>query len=191
MMKTLHLFGAALLTANCVVANASSADCVNRDDLSALKTAAMQQELMVAALTCHDVRRYNRFVVSHQDELIDSDNRLKAFFIRRGGEARYHTFKTELANAASLRSSREADSFCADARDRFDLAERPISLAAFVAQEPVALGGPYRACREDDRDAPLTADTFANARRRHADPDAESRYPDERRDNSSDDNGDN
>ena len=207
MMKTAYSLGAAVLAANCIAATAWSADCVSRDDLSALKTAAMQQELMVAALTCHDVRRYNRFVVSHQDELIDSDNRLKAFFIRRGGEARYHTFKTELANDASLRSSREAEAFCADARDRFDLAERPISLAAFVAHEPVALGGTYRACREYDRDAPVTADTSAVPRSRHAeisdddrpawtrdryahrhnDPDADDRDPSDRHDDADDD----
>jgi len=168
MMKTAYSFGAAVLAVNCVIASAGSADCVNREDMSALRTAAMQQELMVAALTCHDVRRYNRFVVSHQGELVDSDNRLKAFFIQRGGEARYHTFKTELANDASLRSIRETQSFCADARDRFDLAERPISLAAFVAREPVSLGGPYRSCHEYDRDAPMTADSSPIPRTRHA-----------------------
>jgi hypothetical protein len=168
MMKTTYSLGAAVLAANCLIASAGSADCVNRDDMSVLRTAAMQQELMVAALTCHDVGRYNRFVVSHQGELIDSDDRLKAFFIRRGGEARYHTFKTELANDASLRSIRETESFCADARARFELAERPISLAAFVAHEPVALGSHYRTCHEDDRDAPVTADTSAVRRTRHA-----------------------
>ncbi len=207
MMKTAYSLGAAVLAANCLIASAGSADCVNRDDLSALRTAAMQQELMVAALTCRDVGRYNRFVLSHQDELVDSDNRLKAFFIRRGGEARYHTFKTELANDASLRSIRETESFCADASARFELAERPISLAAFVAHEPVALGAHYRACREDDRDAPVTADTSAVPRTRHAemsdedrpawtrdryarrrnDADAGSRGPSDRRDDNDDD----
>ena len=207
MMKTAYSLGAAVLAANCAIATAGSADCVGRDDLSALRTAAMQQELMVAALTCHDIQRYNRFVVSHQGELIDSDNRLKAFFIQRGGEARYHTFKTELANDASLRSIRETDSFCADARARFDVAERPISLAAFVSREPVSLGGPYRSCHEYDRDAPVTADTSSIPRTRHAemsdddrpawtreryarkhnDADAESRYSGDRRDDSDDD----
>lgn len=209
MMKTAYSLGAALLTANCVIASAWSADCVNRDDMSALRTAAMQQELMVAALTCHDIRRYNRFVVSHQGELVDSDNRLKAFFIQRGGEARYHTFKTELANDASLRSIRESESFCADASARFELAERPISLAAFVAHEPLSLGGPYRSCREYDRDAPVTADTSVIPRtrhaensdddrpawtrdryaRRHSDPDEDSGYSRDRRGDSDEDEG--
>lgn len=207
MMKSAYSFGAAVLAANCVIATAGSADCVDRADLSALRTAAMQQQLMVAALTCHDVGRYNRFVVSHQDELIESDNRLKSFFIQRGGEARYHTFKTELANAASLRSIRQSDTFCADAREQFESAERRTSLAAFVAHEPVALGASYRACHEDDRNAPVTAEASPIPRsrqaemsdedrpawtrerypRRHDDADVDSRYPGERHADDGDD----
>ena len=96
--------------------------CANQADASALRVAALQQELMVAAFTCHDVRAYNGFVLSHQPELQQSDADLKAFFVRRAGgksgEASYHTYKTELANSASLRSLRD-DGFCARASDEF------------------------------------------------------------------------
>jgi hypothetical protein len=163
-MRTLWTSGAALLAATFLVANAADADCVGRDDLSALRTAAIQQELMVAALTCHDIGRYNHFVRARQAELIDSDGRLKAFFLRRdarNGEARYHTFKTELANAASLRSIRRTQAFCSNADDAFDLAERRMSLAAFVAAQPVALAGSYRSCASNDGGARLTVEAAA------------------------------
>src|SRR6185295_4067922 len=114
-MSTLRTFGAAFLTANFLVANALGATCVDADDVAALRTAAIQQELMVAALTCHDINRYNHFVLSRRAELIDSDARLKAFFIHRSGEAGYHAYKTELANAASLRSIRRSEAFCSHA----------------------------------------------------------------------------
>jgi hypothetical protein len=162
MLSTTRTVGAVLLTANLVAANAWGAECVNRENLSALRTAAMQQELMVAALSCHDVSRYNHFVIAHQAELIDSDARLKSFFVghnARSGEASYHTFKTELANSASLRSIRESDSFCSDARAKFDVASRSMNLSAFVAAQPLVLGVSYRLCRDNGRNMPLMAET--------------------------------
>src|SRR5512146_384430 len=89
-------------------------ECASVVDQAALKTAALQQELMVAALRCHDVNEYNQFVLSHQNELISSDNALKAYFQRGDklrGMATYNKYKTELANAASLQSSQDLDSF--------------------------------------------------------------------------------
>ncbi|MGZ6009957.1 MAG: hypothetical protein ACXWLO_11785 [Rhizomicrobium sp.] len=132
---------------------------MNNDAMTALKVAAMQQELMVAALTCHEVARYNHFVLSRQPELIDSDNRLKAYFVQRSGsEAGYHTFKSELANASSLRSVRAADLFCARADSEFDLADRQMSLSALVGMQSFALGAAYQSCPGRDRNAPVTAD---------------------------------
>jgi hypothetical protein len=40
---------------NCLAGSASAATCATRADLDALRTAAMQQELMVAALSCLDL----------------------------------------------------------------------------------------------------------------------------------------
>jgi hypothetical protein len=156
-MRTFRAIAAIVLATNYVAATAYGAQCVSGDDMTALRTAAMQQNLMVAALTCHDVGRYNRFVLAHQPELIDSDARLKQFFIHRGGEGGYHTYKTELANAASLRSIRESDSFCADAREQFEFASRPISLAAMVATQPVSIGVAYRDCSDRNYDSPRMA----------------------------------
>ena len=104
---------------------------------------------MVAALTCREIGRYNRFVVSHRPELVESDDRLKDYFVRRSiwhREAKYHLYKTELANTASLRSARRAGAFCAQASAAFDLAESSGSLSQFVAVQPVAVGRRYHAC---------------------------------------------
>lgn len=116
--------------------SAAAAECASKSDRDALRTAAMQQELMVAALKCHDVNEYNRFVLSHQPELIRSDQALESYFQRAGqarGTATYNKYKTELANAASLRSSQDPDGFCSDAGRTFEFALRPMSLSEIVA----------------------------------------------------------
>src|SRR3954466_1489838 len=101
---------------------ALAAGCASPNEAAALKTAVMQQELMVAALQCHEAAAYNRFVIAYRGELQSSDATLKAFFVRRGGEhgeAGYDTFKTKAANLSALEQARDAKSFCADAHALF------------------------------------------------------------------------
>ena len=164
-MKVFQAFTAALFATSCVSTTVFGAQCVSGEDMSALRTAALQQNLMVAALTCRDIGRYNHFVLAHQPELMESDARLKQFFIRHGGEAGYHTFKTELANAASLRSIRESDSFCGDAREMFRFTSQPISVNEMVMSQPVPIGVRYRVCSERDFDRPRLADAARPAHR--------------------------
>src|SRR4051794_21339419 len=103
-MKKWAMIGSALL-ALCVAENAYAGDqCVRRNERMALKVAALQQQLMVAALSCHAIPLYNRFVISYRRDLQRSDNALKGFFIRHGSVADYHAFKTRLANNSSLSS---------------------------------------------------------------------------------------
>src|SRR5882724_597226 len=69
-----------------------SENCVSRSDAKALKTAAVQQQLMVAAFMCHDTNAYNRFVLAYQTDLRESDGSLKNYFVHRlgsRGEAAY------------------------------------------------------------------------------------------------------
>jgi hypothetical protein len=97
---------------------ALAAGCASSAEAAALKTAVMQQELMVAALQCHEASAYNHFVIAYRPELQDSDAALKAFFVRRGGEhgeAGYDTFKTKAANLSALEQARDSRAFCADA----------------------------------------------------------------------------
>lgn len=97
---------------------ALAAGCANPTEAAALKTAVLQQELMVAALQCRESAAYNRFVNTYRPELQSSDASLKAFFVRRGGEhgeAGYDTFKTKAANLSALEQARNTGAFCADA----------------------------------------------------------------------------
>jgi hypothetical protein len=127
-------FVAALLAGLLVSTNAW-AGCVRPEDELAVKTADMQQQLMVAALSCGDVALYNSFVSFHQFELQQSDATLLEFFNRENGasgEADYHAFKTRAANIASLASNRDREAYCANAESLFEAAHDP-NLAHFVA----------------------------------------------------------
>jgi len=139
---------AALFAFNLVLANAAmAAGCASAADATALKTAVMQQELMVAALQCHEAGAYNRFVINYRSELQSSDATLKAFFVKRGGEhgeAGYDTFKTKAANLSGLEQARDAKAFCADAHALFAAAAgNSGSLAQFVESRsaPMDMGG--------------------------------------------------
>jgi len=122
---------------------ALAASCASPSDAAALKTAVMQQELMVAALQCHEAGAYNRFVMTYRPELQSSDATLKAFFVRRGGEhgeAGYDTFKTKAANLSALEEARHARAFCADAHALFTAAlSNPGSLASLVESRSGAI----------------------------------------------------
>ena len=145
MRRSIAFVATSLLLSNPLAAS----ECASPSDQAALKTAAVQQQLMVAALSCHDVYEYNRFVLGHQSELINSDDALKAYFQKgdkQHGTATYNKYKTELANAASLRSSREPDSFCDAAARAFDAVLRPASLATVVASADLIADAPGASC---------------------------------------------
>lgn len=122
----------------------ASARCLNRTDMHALQAASLQQRLMVAAFTCHDTAAYNRFVLSHRGELQKSDSSLLAFFKKNGGTAAYHTYKTHLANASALESSR-SDNFCGDADSLFQTTSGRGSLDDILDRMPASDTG-YAAC---------------------------------------------
>ena len=127
----------------CALTNSAwaAAPCASPADQMALKTAAVQQQLMVAAFMCHDADAYNRFVVAYQGELQQSDAVLKAFFVRRGrhGEADYDSYKTRAANLYALSEARNDRAFCAMAGQLFATAlASQAPLAAFVAAAPSA-----------------------------------------------------
>ena len=87
-MKHWKAASAALISVGLMAqaAQAAAPLCTTQGELSSLRTAALQQQLMVAGLTCHASEAYNRFVLAYRPELQKSDAELKAYFIRRGGE---------------------------------------------------------------------------------------------------------
>src|SRR5438045_516415 len=122
MMKTLKVC-TAIAAMICMTGEAfAGSRCVRQEEMTALRVAAIQQQLMVAALSCNDISRYNKFVVSYRRELLASDDTLKRYFKRTtGGVAAYHAYKTRLANQSSLRSIGNGG-YCREAEDAFDVA---------------------------------------------------------------------
>ncbi len=155
-MRTMLKTGATALMLTSMVTNLCaaaerSAACANAADLYAVRAAAVQQSLMVAALTCHAVPEYNSFVMRYRSGLQASDHQLEVFFHRLYGEAgtaRYHSFKTRLANASSMESIHKGLAYCADAQATFDLAldRGSKSLTAFLSGQPSDVEKDFTAC---------------------------------------------
>lgn len=114
--------------------------CDTPQSQAALRTAALQQYLMVAALTCQRTPAYNSFVLSHQTELQQSDRALLAHFMHRDrstGDGDYNAYKTWLANASSMRSLHDPQ-FCQMADAAFSAAsDHGKPLAQLVNEQPV------------------------------------------------------
>lgn len=127
--------------------------CAKPDEVTAIQAAMVQQELMVAALTCNEVEHFNAFQTNYGPELRSSDGHLEKMFRRlygaRRGEAEYHAFKTRLANHSSMRSIRDNMGYCRDARAVFDAALVPSkpTLENFVAGVQVVEDYPVGSCQ--------------------------------------------
>lgn len=126
--------------------------CAKTEEVTAIQAAAIQQELMVAALTCNEVTNFNTFQTSFGPELRAYDATLERMFKRLygggHGEAEYHAFKTRLANHSSMRSITDNPSYCQEARDVFAAAlipDKP-TLAGFVSTVQVYEQSPVDSC---------------------------------------------
>lgn len=135
------------------VHDAGAQRCAREEEESAIQVAEIQQELMVAALTCHNVTEFNAFQNGYLNDLRLSDSRLLAMFRRldgRRGEAEYHAFKTRLANDSSIRSIHDNPGFCAEAKQIFAQAAvdgRP-KLVDFAAGVTLYDLTPVQSCAE-------------------------------------------
>src|SRR5271163_3220833 len=90
--------------------------CATSDEVTAIQASAIQQQLMVAALTCNQIDHFNAFQTSYSKELRRSDASLSHMFHRLyggpQGESEYHAFKTRLANNSSIRSIHDNQAYC-------------------------------------------------------------------------------
>ena len=154
MRKLLKSSTAALMlicmTGDVWAATANSAGCASPEDMFAVRAAAVQQRLMVAAFSCHAIDHYNRFVTTYQKDLQASDRALQNFFLRlndKTGIADYHSFKTRLANTSSIQSFRDTN-YCADAQTTFDAAftNTKRSLPVFLAGQKTAVDDAFSPC---------------------------------------------
>jgi hypothetical protein len=144
MGKTLRT-GACLLALLAAGTDAATArhtsNCANPDEVSALQTSAVQQELMDSALGCGQnfVQKFNSFQTAYSGELRRSDRTLLTFFKRlygpSKGDAEYNLFKTNMASKAEMRRVHNITDFCTSADLVFGAAlaaDKP-SLTDFVA----------------------------------------------------------
>jgi len=146
-MRKIVKTGAAALMLTCMAGNvwaaaATAAGCARPVDMSALQTAAKQQRLMVAALSCNAAPLYNDFVKAYQKELQYSDKALQAYFRRlnsQTGTADYHAYKTRMANSSSMQSIHDITGYCAGAKAAFEeaLGNAKLTLVAFVSDTMV------------------------------------------------------
>ena len=132
---------------------AAFARCASREEMTALRVAALRQQLMVAALTCHEASSFNRFVTSYRDEFLVSDRALLRFFARENGsraDDAYNSYKTKMANDSSLRSLSDPW-FCGRAKSAFSAAlTRNPPLAELVADQSRPIETGFSSCLADD-----------------------------------------
>jgi len=119
--------------------------------VTAIQAASIQQQLMVAALTCGQTVNYNAFQTSYGNELRHSDATLMHMFQRfygAHGDAEYHAFKTRVANDSELRSIHDNPTYCAVAQTVFASALSPAkpTLASFVTEVPIMENSPFNSC---------------------------------------------
>jgi hypothetical protein len=151
--------GATALAAMMVIASgaearqvAPAAKCAGPDEVSSIQTAAIQQQLMVAALTCNEIARFNSFQTSFGSELRASDATLSKMFKRifgaKQGEAEYHAFKTRLANDSSIRSIHDNVNYCRQAGALLTTALLPQkpALVSFASVVQVVEESPVNSC---------------------------------------------
>lgn len=157
MGKTLRT-GVCLLAIAAVWSDAAfarkSTGCADPTEVSALQTAAIQQELMDSALGCGQawVEKFNAFQTSFGPELRRSDKVLLTMFKRvfgpARGDAEYNLFKTNMASKAEIKRVHGSSEFCSSANLVFAAALGPNkpSLADFVAGVAVADESPVGKC---------------------------------------------
>ncbi len=127
--------------------------CANPSEVSAIQTASVQQELMVAALTCNQIANFNAFQTNFGPELRSSDSTLMRMFVRlyggSKGQAEYHAFKTRLANNSEMRSIHGNQQYCAVTGQVFAaaLAANKPSLTDFVGGVTVEDPSPVDSCQ--------------------------------------------
>ena len=91
-------------------------------ELDAVNIRILQSEMMVAALTCDMRGNYNRMMVKFRDELVSHGRVLRQMFRRdhgRSAQKALDGFITQLANDASIRSTRARQEFCVSAGQTF------------------------------------------------------------------------
>jgi len=120
--------------------------CAQPNEVAAIQTTVVDQQLVDAALTCGDATRtgFNGYRTAFGSELRGSDKLLLTMFKRiyggSKGDAAYNLFKTDMASKAELRRVKDFKSFCEAADLVLAAANGPTkpALKDFVSGVPIA-----------------------------------------------------
>jgi hypothetical protein len=120
--------------------------CAQANEVAAIQTTVVDQQLVDAALTCGDATRnaFNSYRTTFGSELRGADKTLLTMFKRvyggSRGDAAYNLFKTNMASKAELRRVKNSAEFCHSADLVLAAANAPVkpSLRDFVAGVQVA-----------------------------------------------------
>ncbi len=139
-----------------------SASCAQPSEITAIQAVAVQQQLMVAALSCDPagtpdaqkefVSKFNQFQVAYGPELRASDAAMLRMFKRlygvRKGDDEYNAFKTRTASHSEIRRIHGFSDFCKAAQLVYAAALGPNkpSLSDFVAGVQVEETSPVNSC---------------------------------------------
>jgi hypothetical protein len=135
-----------------------AARCVSADEADAFQLRALQNRLMVAALSCNQQTAYNTFVEKFQGELTSAGKSMRSYYMRTGGgEAALNRHMTELANAAGLLRAKAPDDFCNDTWTMFLLLQdEPMELPTIAAKHEMSSVATPHQCAAPATEAPVT-----------------------------------
>jgi hypothetical protein len=138
-------------------------NCAQPVEITAIQVTAVQQQLMVAALSCDPagtpdgakqfVNNFNKFQISYGPELRTSDAAMLRMFKRlygvRKGDDEYNAFKTRAASHSEMRRIKGFGDFCKAADLVFAAALVPNkpTLADFVSGVQVEEASPVNSCQ--------------------------------------------
>lgn len=125
---------------------AAAPACYTKAEFEAELALRLHTELMVVGLTCHKMDlaqdffgKYQQFTTRHRAVLIDFERRLVEHFRRverAGGERRFHSFRTALANEVAQRAALLTPAaYCQFGRE---LADRMMSMSTADFVDAVA-----------------------------------------------------
>jgi hypothetical protein len=149
MRKKTQIISAALATVALTTQAFASGVCSRAEETAGVKAEILQQQLMVAAYSCHLEGSYNAFVVNYRPSLIAADGAAQSLFQRASarGADEYQTFKTRMANDFSM-DYQNQDGFCDNAQDMFQTAaeHRGESLSSLMAALSFDGATPFDQC---------------------------------------------
>jgi hypothetical protein len=160
MRKTTKIISAALATVAMTTQAFAGGVCSRAEETAGVKAEILQQQLMVAAYSCHLEGSYNAFVVNYRPDLIAADGAAQSLFQRASakGSDDYQSFKTQMANDFSM-DYQNQDNFCDNAQDMFQTAaeHRGESLSSLMAALSFDGATPFDQCTT--REAAVTPPT--------------------------------